>query len=332
MNDLNTNGYIILKNVVDVNRIQYAQSQINNKVNYYKLKNYLDNDMINNVNRKLGLNINYTKYRVSNNNNSTDAASFHRDLQSYTNKSPRVFTILSYLDTSHMELVPYTHKNITIPINNMKSMLDNRVTIKMHPGDILIFYATLVHRGIFYNINNKNRRLIQLFDCVDINDKEKYREEILHIPCRNNCSSLVNNINLTLNKSYLISEILNYISTIITFRGYGYPYYGLKFITNDKKIKYLSTESNKYRLYSGKNQDQFLKINLYVMNFNHYKDIDSNKRNTYQFFTFGITTIIFFIILLLLLVILYKLIILIYKYKKAKNKKLFIKNIFILSS
>ena len=332
MNNLNTYGYIVLRNVVDVNRIHYAQNQINSKVNYYKLKKYLDNDMINNVNRKLGLHLDYTKYRVSNNNNSTDAASFHRDLQSYTNKLPRVFTVLSYLDISHMELVPYTHKNITIPVTSMKNMLDNRITIKMNPGDILIFYATLVHRGIFYNSNNKNRRLIQLFDCVDINDKDKYREEILHIPCRNNCSSLVNYINLTLNKSYIISEILNYISTIITFRGYGYSYYGLKYITNDKKIKYLSTEANKNRLYNGKNKDKFLKINLYVMNFKHYKDIDSNKRNAYQFFTFGITTIIFFIILIILFIILYKLIRLIYKYKNAKNKKLFFKKNFRILS
>ena len=323
MNQLNKNGYVVLRNVVDKKRVHYAQNQINNKVNYYKLKSYLDNDMISNVNKKLGLKLNYTKYRVSNKNNSTDAASFHRDLQSYTNKSPKVFTILSYLDVSRMELVPFTHKHISIPIINLKNMLDNRITITMNPGDILIFYSTLVHRGIFYNTQSKNRRLIQLFDCIDVNDKDKYREEILHIPCKNNCSSLVNYINVTLNKSYIISEILNYISTIITFRGYGYPYYGLRFITNDKKIKYLSTESNKQRLYVGKNEDKFMKINLYVMNFKHYKDINTNKRNAYQFFTFGITTILFFLTLLFLFVMLYKLILFIYKFKKVgKMKKL----------
>ena len=68
-------------------------------------------------------------------------------------------------------------------------------------GDILIFYA-LVHRGIFYDTNNDNRRLIQLFDCVDINQMEQLRTQILHIPCKNNCSSLVNNINITLNKIF----------------------------------------------------------------------------------------------------------------------------------
>ena len=122
MDQLNKNGFLVLKNVLNMNRVNYAKELINNKVNYFRLKDFLDNDMINTVNNVLNLNIDYTKYRVSNNNNSSDAAaSFHRDLQSYTNESPEVFTVLAYLDKSHMELVPNTHQNISIPVYNMKS-------------------------------------------------------------------------------------------------------------------------------------------------------------------------------------------------------------------
>jgi ectoine hydroxylase-related dioxygenase (phytanoyl-CoA dioxygenase family) len=301
MEYLNKNGYIILKNVVDTNRIKYVRSLIKkNTVNYFRLKSYLDNDMINNVNKELNLNIDYTKYRVSNNNNSTDAASFHRDLQSYTNKSPRVFTVLSYLEKSRMEVIPTSHKNVSVPLYNIMDLMNKRITLDLEPGDILIFYATLVHRGIFYKSRNKNRRLIQLFDCININDIEKYTREILHIPCNNNCSSLVNNINVKLNKYQFFSEILNFISTIITLSGYGYPYNGLRFITNDTDIKYLSTEANKTRLYNIHNKDYFSTINLYIVNFRYYKDIDSTKRNTYLFFSFGIPIILIIILCILI--------------------------------
>lgn len=302
MDKLNRNGFIILRNVIDENKTIYARKQINSKVNYYKLKPYLDNDVIGNVNKKLNLNLDYIKYRASNNNNSADAASFHRDLQSYTNKSPNVFTVLSYLDTSYVELVPYTHRNISISITKIKCTLDKRIILKMNPGDILIFYSTLIHRGIFYKSKNKNRRLIQLFDCVNIEDKDKYREEIMHIPCRNDCSSIINNLNIMLNKNYIVSEMLNYIASFNNFRGYGYPYYGIKFITNDKKIKYLSTESNKHRLFKGIDKDKFLEANVYIMNDNSYKDIHSNKRGAYHFFSFGITFILYFIILILIII------------------------------
>jgi len=319
MEQLNKDGFLVLKNVLNMNRINYAKELINSKVNYFRLKDFLDNDMINTVNNILNLNIDYTKYRVSNNNNSSDAASFHRDLQSYTNESPEVFTVLAYLDKSHMELVPNTHQNISIPVYNMKSFLNKRTTVEMNPGDILIFYATLVHRGIFYDTNNNNRRLIQLFDCVDINQMEQLKRQILHIPCKNNCSSLFNNINITLNKNFVISELINFISTIITFKGYGYPYYGLSLVTNDKEIKYLSTEANKKRLYNPETNDTYLEINNYVMNINRYKDIDGKKRNIYQFVSFGITSMLFFIFIIIFIIVLIRVYKLLRKYKKSKK-------------
>ena len=41
----------------------------------------------------------------------------------------------------------------------------NKKQIYMKQGDILIFHATLIHRGIFYT-NQKERRLLQCFDCI----------------------------------------------------------------------------------------------------------------------------------------------------------------------
>lgn len=314
MEQLKNNGYLVLRNIIPKNRNKYAKSQINSKVNYFRLKKFIDEDMINNINTKLDLNLDYTKYRVSNNNNSTDAASFHRDLQSYELKSPKVYTCLTYLEEAYMEVIPQSHKNISVPLYKINGLMNKKIKIKMNPGDILIFYATLVHRGLFYISNNKNRRIIQLFDCIDKENIIKTNTKILHIPCRNNCSSLVNKLNILLNKSYIISELINFVSSIIVLRGYGYPYNSLKFITTDNSIKYLSTDSNKKRI-RNTHKDKFLESNVYIMNINKYKDIKENDRNIYLFFSFTITTIICIIVMILLIILIINLLLLIKNYK-----------------
>ena len=83
----------------------------------------------------------------------------------------------------------------------------------MNPGDLLLFNASLLHRGIFYKTKSKNRRLIQLFDCVSLRDMKKYEESILHIPCRNECSSLISNSLIKINKNKFSSDVANRIGT-----------------------------------------------------------------------------------------------------------------------
>jgi len=61
------------------------------------------------------MNLDYLKYRVSNNNKSSDAGSFHRDLHSYAGV-PEIYTCLTYLDESIMEIIVGSHKKVSIPI------------------------------------------------------------------------------------------------------------------------------------------------------------------------------------------------------------------------
>ena len=44
---------------------------------------------------------------------------------------------------------------------------------------------------------------------------------------------------------------------LTTFYGYGVRYNGLKYLTDDKKIKYLSTEANMKR-YEGKEKEDYV--------------------------------------------------------------------------
>ena len=124
----------------------------------------------------------------------------------------------------------------------------------------------------------------------------------------------MNKLNILLNKSYIISELINFVSSIIVLRGYGYPYNSLKFITTDNSIKYLSTDSNKKRI-SNTHKDKFLESNVYIMNINKYKDIKENDRNIYLFFTFTITTILCIIVMILLIILIVNLLLLIKNYK-----------------
>lgn len=83
MEELKERGYVIFRKQIPQESVEYGKQEINDKVNYYRLKEFIDNDLMKGANKKSNMNLDYLKYRVSNNNNSSDAGSFHRDLHSY---------------------------------------------------------------------------------------------------------------------------------------------------------------------------------------------------------------------------------------------------------
>jgi len=254
--------------------------------------------MINNVNNILDWDLEMIKYRVSNNNNSSDASGLHRDLQIQPGGNPKVgiYTCLSYLDSSIMELIPYSHKEPIINILSIIKYFNNKIRIKMNPGDILLFHASLIHRGIFYK-NQKNRRLIQLFDCIR---KKKYNTlapQILHQPCIIYCSKNTSNLFQIISKNKLFIEIANFVSYLNVASGYGSKYNYLKLFNLDK-YNYLASEANQPRLepkYNG-----YEKGNLYIIK----KKLKDNKKkdiNNLRFFSHYLNNIIIIIIIILLL-------------------------------
>ena len=219
MEQLNELGYIIFRNVINQHKIEYARNQINNKVNYFKLKPFIDKEMISKINILMNMDLDYIKYRVSNSNNSSDAGAFHRDIHTY-NKTQPIYTCLSYLDESVLEIIPTSHNNLCIPYLKFNKFFNSKIQIKMNPGDLLLFNASLLHRGIFYKTKSKNRRLIQLFDCVSLRDMKKYEESILHIPCRNECSSMISNFLIKINKTKHSSNLVNKVALVASFSGF----------------------------------------------------------------------------------------------------------------
>ena len=231
------------------------------------------------------------KFRISNNNNSTDAGMFHRDIHNYSEtETTLIFSILSYLDGGYMELVPSSNNHKSMSIPQAISFYQKRKQLFLNPGDVLIFDATIIHRGIFYK-KQDNRRLIQLFDCVFTEDFDYYMKTIVHVPCRDQCNGKMADNIMALNKNKILSHIISpivYLNTAI-----GYSILGnTPFV--EKKLHYISTETNQSRIY--KIENKFVKNNRYVINVEGVNDINKRDRITFMFLSFTLNYIIMLII------------------------------------
>lgn len=164
------NGYIVLP-AISTHEQEYILSSLNEKrgVNYEKVKHFIDTMFLPKLPFQDPV---YMKCRFSNNNNSTDAAVFHSDVYNYTSeKEIPLYTALCYLDKAKMELIPNSHvKPNASPLEELKKA----IIIELNPGDILVFNARLVHRGV--NFSNGNRRLLQVFDIFPT--KELYHQHV----------------------------------------------------------------------------------------------------------------------------------------------------------
>jgi hypothetical protein len=268
---LNKDGFILLKNIIPQNIIYKIRNQITKtSVNYNETHAYT-NLLMNYASQALGTQMSCTKYRVSNNNNSSDAASFHRDLQIHKSNAmngkmngytPNVFTILSYLDNTVMQLIPGSHIKSSTTLLGAIKQFKSYVELEINPGDILIFYATTIHRGIFYK-KQENRRLVQCFDCIPKNEIKKISKQILHLPCYPYCSKELRDLLASASKIKMLIEPINYINYLNVSCGYG-----CQFNILDKygytELSYISTESNNQRL-KPKLDNSFEIINRYII-------------------------------------------------------------------
>lgn len=251
--ELEKNGFIILRGLLNDGSITDGIECFNdNKVHYGKLSEFTKT-LFQEVNSTLQTNIKPVKYRASNNNNSTDAGIFHRDLHNYDdnmNKPVQIYTCLSYLDPSDMELIPGSHVIHNISFLPALEQLNRIKKVSMEPGDILVINAMTIHRGVFNDKSiGKNRRLIQYFDVID-ESREDLHDKILHARCNDSCNNTSSNIFKTMNSTILIGDIINFIGYFNVANGYGYKYKFLDKI-NEKGILYLSPEASQDRIAEG---------------------------------------------------------------------------------
>jgi hypothetical protein len=203
---LHEDGFIVFRNALSAKEVREGMSTIDTKhqtVQYDKMQRYITHTILGRVGELLQLRNTpiFTKFRVSDNNNSADASTFHRDVIYYGGGNEifmPCFTCLTYFDTTVMEVIPGSHtRNYSL----MKALTayNKRIRITMNPSDILLFYSSLLHRGIFTQAV-EHRRLVQIFEVffrptllksvvprvLHIRGEEKYSQFMINTSKSNN--------------------------------------------------------------------------------------------------------------------------------------------------
>lgn len=236
LEQLNTQGFIVIPNAINPNKA--LRHIAGTEVFYDGIESFITNDMLNVLKAKLKWDPRWTKYRLSNNNNSVDASAFHRDIICQRPEHPIIpcFTFLSYLDPAVMEIIPGTHNKRHMSNTEALTSLYTSIELKLEPGDLLLFYSTILHRGIFKR-PQENRRLLQIFDLYPYHhDYNIYRNQIMNVKGDDKYAKFM--IKASSNKLFM--PIINYIGYINAATGYG--------IMKNHDALYLSSEGLCHRL------------------------------------------------------------------------------------
>lgn len=159
-------GYIHLKGIIHKDLLEQMYSNMNDtQMNYTGMRSLVDQLIKTKINPVLNWNADYVKLRVSDNNNSVDASAFHRDIFNQTTKNEDFpcFTCVIYLDKTVMEVVPGSHLTPFLSHIDATKQWFNIKQIELNVGDVLVFNARLLHRGIFTE-KLPHRRVIQIFE------------------------------------------------------------------------------------------------------------------------------------------------------------------------
>lgn len=244
LESLDSNGYILFENAIDAGKVENARSSFNRNngtVDYASIQKLIDLDMLQHVNDRLGWRCDYIKYRVSDNNNSADASTFHRDViyqGDAADEKVDMYTCLAYLDDTFMEVIPGSHKVPAIPLAKLASYPAKRLSIKT--GNILLFHATLLHRGIFFNtVNASTRKLIQIFEVFRSPELlQNNKDLIVHVPGDETYSDTMQRLSKHPGSTYF----MNWVGYLNSATGYGQVPKDLLKKDGGGKFLYISSE------------------------------------------------------------------------------------------
>lgn len=220
-------GYIILKNILSPRQLEQGlQSDNNNVIDYKVMRQFIDNDILPVIiqNTNFITKPKYIKFRYSNNNNSTDASTFHSDIYDFTedNIMP-VYTCLCYFDKTQLIVIPGSHKKSFHRENSSINSYEKQRVITIEPTDIMIFHANLYHRGTNFNTNG-NRRLLQVFEIFpDDNTFLLYYERFITVITANSITTSISNP-----LSFHLSRII-FVPDKLCFIHYWFVYHNIQY-------------------------------------------------------------------------------------------------------
>jgi hypothetical protein len=205
-----------------------------------------------------------------------------------------------------MEVIPSSHYHHVMSTPEALKGFFQSVKIIMEEGDILVFYSTLLHRGIFTE-HLPHRRLIQVFDIFpNIESYNSFSKRIIHLKGDESTSNFM----ITMSKIPVIADIANFIGYLNSATGYGWGehYNILEHCEIPKGIDFVSSEGARGRV----SATGIAEINKYIiMDENilvfpeQYVSIYKYKAYTRYYTCIGVR-IIFIIVLVYLTLWLYK--------------------------
>jgi|LauGreDrversion4_2_1035121.scaffolds.fasta_scaffold368353_1 hypothetical protein len=247
-------GYIILKNILSQRQLEQGlQSDKNNVIDYKLMRQFIDNDILPVIisNTNFITKPKYIKFRYSNNNNSTDASTFHSDIYNFTedNIMP-VYTCLCYFDKTQIIVIPGSHKKSFHRENTTISSYEKQRVITIGPTDIMIFHANLYHRGTNFHTNG-NRRLLQVFEIFpDDNTFLLYYERFITVITSNSMTTRISNpISYYLSRITLLPDKLWFIHYWFVYHNIQYSVACNDVLPHYKNGKLLTYEPGKRIIY-----------------------------------------------------------------------------------
>ena len=264
---IHSDGYIILKNILTKEQLQKGlNSDKNGIIDYKLLKQYIDTIFMPSIvsNTDFIKNPTYIKFRYSNNNNSTDASTFHSDIYNYTkDEIIPIYSCLCYFDKTQLEIIPGSHTKKFHKENTSISSFQKKITVTIEPGDIVIFHANMYHRGTNFNTSG-NRRLLQVFEVFpdDVTLKKYYDKLLTVITSNTTSSTIVNSLSYAISKIPMIIDNISFLHYFLVYNDLQY-----KIILNDiapwdKSDKLITYEPGKRMLYEKNTGKDPMNVNI----------------------------------------------------------------------
>lgn len=157
LDSLRLNGFVVLRKLFPASQLQVVADMLGGpdggSMRYDAVLRWVRGSMLPAIGASVGMpGLCFTKLRASDNNNSSDAASFHRDLVPISREATteQMFTCLAYLDATRMEVVSGSHLKPAVSlVEALGRAGKDAVSLQLENGDGLLFYSTLMHRGLF---------------------------------------------------------------------------------------------------------------------------------------------------------------------------------------
>jgi hypothetical protein len=236
IDEINENGYIIIKTLSKEEQKYGLSCMTHDMVDYTLLKSFIDDYFLPKIPFSDPI---YLKARISNNNNSTDAAVLHSDIYNYTSeRTIPMYTALCYFDKAELELVPGSH---IMPRKSFSEDNDNRTVLHLEPGDIVVFNAVISHRGVNFS-NGANRRVLQVFELFPTRElHDRHVSKFLTCDTSPKKRGTKNLLYYVAQVKWLI-DIVNFVGYYLSFYDLKYKVVGMDLPPWQKKGRYISYE------------------------------------------------------------------------------------------